>query len=306
MTVRRTLPQRERSLIGAWCFLDHYGPDDVADTGGMSVAPHPHTGLQTVSLAVHRRDRAPRQRRPPRDGAARRAEPDDRRPRHQPLRGLDRRDHGRCTAPSCGSRCRPSARDGAPGFDHYAPAAVTGRGLGGAGLPRLAARRHLAGRDRARRCSAPSCCSPPAPSCTSTSTRRSSTASWSTPASSRSATSRPSSTSSPTCRPAPSGSRSTAVTDARVLLLGGPPFGEAIVMWWNFVGRSHEEVVALPRGVAGPARGRRVRRRPVRHPDRRRPAADPGAAAAQRAAQGTALSPVGGVGQDVRHGTTGR
>ncbi|MFK4066580.1 pirin family protein [Streptomyces sp. NPDC029674] len=49
MTVRRTLPQRARSLIGAWCFVDHYGPDDVAETGGMDVAPHPHTGLQTVS-----------------------------------------------------------------------------------------------------------------------------------------------------------------------------------------------------------------------------------------------------------------
>ncbi|MFD9436572.1 pirin family protein [Streptomyces sp. NPDC060002] len=49
MTVRRTLPQRTRSLIGAWCFADHYGPDDVADTGGMDVAPHPHIGLQTVS-----------------------------------------------------------------------------------------------------------------------------------------------------------------------------------------------------------------------------------------------------------------
>jgi hypothetical protein len=49
MRVRRTLPQRQRSLIGAWCFVDHYGPDDVAQTGGMSVAPHPHTGLQTVS-----------------------------------------------------------------------------------------------------------------------------------------------------------------------------------------------------------------------------------------------------------------
>ncbi|MEV7773527.1 pirin family protein [Kitasatospora sp. NPDC086791] len=49
MTVRRTLPQRSRTLIGAWCFVDHYGPDDVADTGGMDVAPHPHTGLQTVS-----------------------------------------------------------------------------------------------------------------------------------------------------------------------------------------------------------------------------------------------------------------
>ncbi|MGW9398067.1 pirin family protein [Streptomyces sp. DSM 116494] len=49
MRVRRTLPQRARSLIGAWCFADHYGPDDVTGTGGMNVAPHPHTGLQTVS-----------------------------------------------------------------------------------------------------------------------------------------------------------------------------------------------------------------------------------------------------------------
>ncbi|MGW4569169.1 pirin family protein [Streptomyces sp. NPDC004561] len=49
MTVRRTLPQRARTLIGAWCFADHYGPDDVSRTGGMDVAPHPHTGLQTVS-----------------------------------------------------------------------------------------------------------------------------------------------------------------------------------------------------------------------------------------------------------------
>lgn len=49
MTVRRTLPQRARSLIGAWCFVDHYGPDDVSTTGGMAVPPHPHTGLQTIS-----------------------------------------------------------------------------------------------------------------------------------------------------------------------------------------------------------------------------------------------------------------
>jgi redox-sensitive bicupin YhaK (pirin superfamily) len=49
MAVRRSLPQRGQSLIGAWCFLDHYGPDNVADSGGMRVAGHPHTGLQTVS-----------------------------------------------------------------------------------------------------------------------------------------------------------------------------------------------------------------------------------------------------------------
>jgi len=49
MTVRRTLPNRERTTIGAWCFIDHFGPNKTQDTGGMSVAPHPHTGLQTVS-----------------------------------------------------------------------------------------------------------------------------------------------------------------------------------------------------------------------------------------------------------------
>lgn len=47
--VRRTLPQREGSLIGAWCFADHYGPHDVRDSTGMDLPPHPHTGLQTVS-----------------------------------------------------------------------------------------------------------------------------------------------------------------------------------------------------------------------------------------------------------------
>ena len=49
MTVHRTLPQRHRTLVGSWCFLDHYGPDDVATTGGMLVPRHPHTGLATVS-----------------------------------------------------------------------------------------------------------------------------------------------------------------------------------------------------------------------------------------------------------------
>jgi quercetin 2,3-dioxygenase len=47
--VRRTLPQRQRSLIGAWCFVDHYGPHDLRRSTGMDVPPHPHTGLQTIS-----------------------------------------------------------------------------------------------------------------------------------------------------------------------------------------------------------------------------------------------------------------
>ncbi len=49
MRVRRTLPHRQRSLVGAWCFADHYGPHDVRHSPGMVVPPHPHTGLQTAS-----------------------------------------------------------------------------------------------------------------------------------------------------------------------------------------------------------------------------------------------------------------
>jgi hypothetical protein len=48
-TVRRLLPQRQRRMVGAWCFVDHFGPDGVAGTPGMQIPPHPHTGLQTVT-----------------------------------------------------------------------------------------------------------------------------------------------------------------------------------------------------------------------------------------------------------------
>jgi hypothetical protein len=32
--------------------------------------------------------------------------------------------------------------------------------------------------------------------------------------------------------------------DARLLVLGGEPLNEPIVMWWNFVARDHDEIVA--------------------------------------------------------------
>ncbi|WP_027341047.1 pirin family protein [Hamadaea tsunoensis] len=47
--VRRLLPTLGRRMVGAWCFIDHYGPDDIASEPGMQVPPHPHMGLQTVS-----------------------------------------------------------------------------------------------------------------------------------------------------------------------------------------------------------------------------------------------------------------
>ena len=49
MSVRRLLPLRLRRSIGAWCFVDHYGPVSVDGVTGMAVPPHPHIGLQTVT-----------------------------------------------------------------------------------------------------------------------------------------------------------------------------------------------------------------------------------------------------------------
>lgn len=45
MSVHRSLPQRALPMVGAWCFLDRFGPQ----TTRMRVEPHPHIGLQTVT-----------------------------------------------------------------------------------------------------------------------------------------------------------------------------------------------------------------------------------------------------------------
>lgn len=50
LQVRRALPNRMRRMVGAWCFLDHYGPVKLdPQDSGMRIGPHPHMGLQTVS-----------------------------------------------------------------------------------------------------------------------------------------------------------------------------------------------------------------------------------------------------------------
>ncbi|CAN5137672.1 pirin family protein [soil metagenome] len=244
MTVRRTLPSRSRSLIGAWCFVDHYGPDPVAETGGMSVAPHPHTGLQTVSWLftgeiTHR------------DSAGHHAAV---RPGELNLmtagRGIS---HSEVSTPATavlhGAQLwvalPEEARHGEPGFAHHAPEAVTGVGFEarvflGSLLGQVS----------------------PVPTAT--------------PLLGAELVLEPGASVILEVDPGfehgvlvdlgdidvaggqaaahdlvyvPAGRRTLDLTAgaerARVLLLGGPPFGEPIVMWWNFVGRTHEEIVAF-------------------------------------------------------------
>lgn len=52
LTIRRALPTSQRRMIGAWCFLDHFGPLDLK-TAGLNIAPHPHMGLQTFTWTLH-------------------------------------------------------------------------------------------------------------------------------------------------------------------------------------------------------------------------------------------------------------
>ena len=49
LIVRRALPRAERRLVGPWCFLDYYGPVAFGIDRPMAIGPHPHIGLQTVT-----------------------------------------------------------------------------------------------------------------------------------------------------------------------------------------------------------------------------------------------------------------
>jgi len=245
MSVRRTLPQRQRSLVGAWCFADHYGPDDVAATGGMDVPPHPHTGLQTVSWLfageVEHRD----------SGGV-----------HETVRpgelNLMTAGHGiahsEVSTPSTSVlhgvqlwvALPDDARNRPRGFDHHVPEVVT---VDGGSLRVLLG--SLAGSTS------------PAPTYT--------------PLLGAEVVIDPGSEVALSVDPAfehgvlvdagpvlldgvllegadlgytPVGNGSLALSNrgderARVMLLGGEPFDEPLVMWWNFVGRSHDEIVEL-------------------------------------------------------------
>ena len=243
MRVRRTLPQRQRSLIGAWCFVDHYGPDDVAATGGMVVPPHPHTGLQTVSWLFEGEVEH-------RDSAGHHAMV---RPGEVNLmtagRGISHSEVSTAATTTLhGAQLwvalPDSARHTDPGFAHHVPRPVYGEGfearvflgslvgetspvetftpLLGAELRLEAAATVVLDVDPAFELGVlvdtglvevegveakehDLAYVPPGRSLLTLAAHD---------------------------RP------------ARLLLLGGPPFGEAIVMWWNLVARTHEEVVA--------------------------------------------------------------
>jgi quercetin 2,3-dioxygenase len=239
LRVQRTLPQRQRSLIGAWCFIDHYGPV----TARMDVPPHPHTGLQTVSWlfsgTVEHRDSA---------GVHAMVRPGELNLMtagagicHSEV-SVESADalHGVQLWVALPDAARGADRD----FAHYVPRPISLPGaiarvfvgeLAGARAPvhtftpLLGAQLDLDGRATVDIDLDPTfehgvLCD------LGTVEMRGTTLST--------ADLGYQGAGSPRLR-----LRNMGDQPARVLLLGGTPFPEALLMWWNFVGRSHDEIV---------------------------------------------------------------
>jgi redox-sensitive bicupin YhaK (pirin superfamily) len=230
MAVSRTLPNVRRRMIGAWCFVDAYGPEETA----MRVPPHPHTGLQTVSWllagqVLHRDSLGSLQEIRPGSlnlMTAGRGISHSEESRHEVLHGVQ-----------LWVALPGESREVAPAFEHHAvlpvrsgpgfAATVIMGSLGGETSP-ATVHSPLMGAEVAVDGSAEVPLDPafehglllldgaveplrPGP-----------------------------------LRYLPPGRDSLRVSGrGRMLLIGGEPFGEEIVMWWNFVGRDHDEIVAF-------------------------------------------------------------
>ncbi|MBO0842101.1 MAG: pirin family protein [Nocardioides sp.] len=249
MTVRRTLPSRERTLIGAWCFCDHYGPDSVGESGGMVVPPHPHTGLQTVSWLftgeIEHRDSA---------GNVALVRPGE----LNLMTGGHGISHSENSTASTTTLhgvqlwtvLPDAARDTGQAFVHYRPEPVAGDGWEGRVFlgsllgsrspvttfsPLLGAELLL---EAGARLEVPVEAAYEHGVLVDTGAVRLL----------REGTSGHADVARHELAYAPPGALTLtleASASSRLLLLGGPPFGEQIVMWWNFVGRTHEEIVGF-------------------------------------------------------------
>ncbi len=240
LTVRRTLPSRERRLVGAWCFLDHFGPDAIET--GMTFAPHPHTGLQTASWLfsgeVEHRDSAGNH------AMVRPGELNLMTAGH----GIS---HSEVSTPETTSLhgaqlwiALPHAtRDAAPTFEHYAPPVVSGDGftarvfLGSMLGDQSPVETHspLLGAEFLLEpgASIELAVDPAFEHAILLDAGR------------LAINGEELGLADLGCLPAGPDRITLWAYDepVRLLLLGGAPFGEDILMWWNFIGRTHEEIV---------------------------------------------------------------
>jgi redox-sensitive bicupin YhaK (pirin superfamily) len=251
MPVTRTLPNKHRRMVGAWCFVDHY-QGDVS----MRVPPHPHIALQTVTWLVQGEVRH-------RDSLG-----NDQliRPGQLNLmtagRGIAHAEDSTSAGPmplhgvQLWVALPSSAVELAPAFAHHAelPSLVDGAvvtrllvgSTGGVASPAQAhtpifgAEVFLAGQG-------------------STELRLEPDFEYAVLTLAGDSVT----VDGETLPYGPllylgTGRRSVSLTGppgGRVLIIGGEPFAEEMIMWWNFIGRSHDEIVAARESwLAGDAR----------------------------------------------------
>jgi redox-sensitive bicupin YhaK (pirin superfamily) len=241
MYVRRTLPHRTLRTIGAFCFVDHYGPSPTSGDDGhpMVVPPHPHTGLQTVSWllsgTVDHRDSL---------GSVQRISPGELN-LMTAGNGIVHSEYSVGDAPLHGVQLwiamPDAARHQEPHFEHhgdlphvvadgFGAQVVMGALLGGESKartysPLVCAELHLsAGRHRL----------PVEPSFEHGVLALSDLVSVAGEQVERGS-----------LRYLPPGVDELELatdSDTTALLIGGVPFDEELLMWWNFVGRTHDEI----------------------------------------------------------------
>ena len=243
MTVRRTLPHRDRSFVGAWCFVDHYGPDEVATSGGMDVPPHPHTGLQTVSWLftgqIEHRDTAGNH------AVVRPGELNLMTAGH----GIA---HSEVSLPVTTTLhgvqlwvvLPQQDADGAGGFQHFVPAPVT---VGEATVRVFLG--SLAGTDSPVRTATPLLGAEvllPANTTWHVPVRETFEHAVLVDTGAVRFCGRPADRGALAIREPGAGSLTIEAgpQEVRLLLLGGEPFPDEVIMWWNFIGRSTEEIRA--------------------------------------------------------------
>ncbi|MFI7106394.1 pirin family protein [Nonomuraea sp. NPDC050227] len=230
MRVSRTLPGVHRRMIGAWCFVDAYGPEPAL----MRVPPHPHTGLQTVTWllageVLHR------------DSVGSLSEV---RPGRLNLmtagRGISHSEESPGTTlhgVQLWVALPEAHRRTAPAFEHHATLPV----LSGPGFDATVIMGTLGGVTSPATTYTPLVGAevtvdgtgevPLDPAFEHGLLLLDGEIEQAVPG---------------TLRYLPPGPGTLRLSGrGRVLLIGGEPFGEEIVMWWNFVGRSHEEIAAF-------------------------------------------------------------
>ncbi|MER5321115.1 pirin family protein [Streptosporangium roseum] len=242
MTVTRTLPTRGRRMVGAWCFIDDYGPEAAA----MRVPPHPHAGLQTVtwllSGEVLHRDSL---------GSLQKVRP-GRLNLMTAGRGISHSEESEEPAETLlhGVQLWVALPDGdrhvAPHFEHHEGLPVLAEGgaqvtvimgsLGGATSPARAYTPLLG----AEVVISGSAALPVEPGFEHAALLLSGDVEVAGARLERG-----------TLLYLGCGRSDLRMSgQGRFLLLGGEPFEEEIVMWWNFVGRSHDEIAAFRQGWA--------------------------------------------------------